>query len=166
LAHRVSDHFDGKRFHNPGGIRPPSLIAFLRWQLSAQREPWPFWIPNRPHLPPPQRAERSELFYTCINHSSVLLQADGSNLLTDPMWSERASPFTWIGPKRHRAPGIAYEDLPPVDAVLISHNHYDHLDEGTVRRLLHRDSPHFVVPLGLAAILKRWGAKRVTELDW
>jgi len=81
-----------------------------------------------------------------MNHSTVLLQQRGSNILTDPIWSERASPFSWIGPRRRRKPGVLFEDLPPIDAVLISHNHYDHMDLPTIRLLARRGASTFIVP--------------------
>src|ERR1700682_945305 len=90
----------------------------------------------------------------------------GVNILPDPVWSERVSPVEFMGPRRHRAPGIRFEDLPPIDAILISHNHYDHLDITTLLRLVVRDHPRIVVPLGNAALLARHGIFGVTELDW
>jgi len=101
-----------------------------------------------------------------INHSSLLLQLEGMNILTDPIWSERASPFTWVGPRRHRPPGVQWDDLPPIDMVLVSHNHYDHLDLPTLRRLTDRGRPEFVVPIGVAALLRSRNIAPAYELDW
>lgn len=91
---------------------------------------------------------------TMVGHASLLIQAAGINLLTDPVWSDRASPFAWVGPKRVTGPGIAFEDLPPIDAVLISHCHYDHLDVATLRRLHAAHAPVMVMPLGNDAIVR------------
>jgi L-ascorbate metabolism protein UlaG (beta-lactamase superfamily) len=103
---------------------------------------------------------------TLINHSSVLLQQRGTHILTDPVWSQRASPFTWIGPRRHREPGVRWEDLPPIDTVLLSHNHYDHLDLATLRRLAERGQSQFIVPTGVARLLRSNNIGPVHELDW
>jgi len=117
----------------------------------------------------PLRAPRSQLTVTWVGHSSLLIQLNGLNILTDPMWSERASPVQFAGPRRWVRPGIAFEDVPPLDVVLESHNHYDHLDAPTVRRLA-RAHPEasWVVPLGLAAFVRKRGVSdnRVRELDW
>jgi L-ascorbate metabolism protein UlaG (beta-lactamase superfamily) len=109
----------------------------------------------------------SGLRVTWFGHSSMLIEIDGKRLLTDPMWSERASPLGWLGPKRWYPAPIALEDLPKLDAVLISHDHYDHLDYGSVLRL-NRLGVKFVVPLGVGAHLEYWGvpAERIIELDW
>ena len=103
---------------------------------------------------------------TLVNHSTVLLQQPGSNILTDPIWSERASPLSWIGPWRRRKPGVAWEDLPRIDTVLLSHNHYDHLDLPTLRRLAARGDSTFIVPSGVARLLHAENIEPVQELDW
>ncbi len=104
---------------------------------------------------------------TWLGHSTLLVELEGARVLVDPVWGERASPASFFGPKRFYAPLLALADLPPLDAVVISHDHYDHLDEGTVRALAER-VPRFVVPLGVGSHLERWGvdAARITELDW
>jgi len=103
---------------------------------------------------------------TWIGHSTFLVQLGGLNILTDPNWNDRASPVTFAGPRRLVKPGIRLEDLPPIHAVVISHDHYDHLDEATVRRLAARWQPRFYVPLGLKSLLAGFGATDVVELDW
>jgi len=113
------------------------------------------------------RAPASGLTLTWVGHSSLLLQLDGLNILTDPIWSERASPVRFAGPRRWVPPGIAFDELPPLDAVLLSHNHYDHLDDVTVRRLTQaHPAAAWMVPLGLASFVGKRGARLVTELDW
>jgi L-ascorbate metabolism protein UlaG (beta-lactamase superfamily) len=103
---------------------------------------------------------------TWVGHATLLVQLDGVNLLTDPHWSPRASPVTFGGPRRVTPPGLRFEDLPPIHLVLISHDHYDHLDEATVRRLHAEHRPRFVVPLGLKAWFADLGITDVEELDW
>jgi L-ascorbate metabolism protein UlaG (beta-lactamase superfamily) len=108
------------------------------------------------------------LLATFVNHSTVLLQQPGVNILTDPIWSRRCSPVSFAGPPRHRAPGIDFDRLPPIHIVLVSHNHYDHLDVPTLRRLASRagGSTTFVAPLGVAQLLESHGISPVRELDW
>jgi L-ascorbate metabolism protein UlaG (beta-lactamase superfamily) len=103
---------------------------------------------------------------TFVNHATVLVQHDGVNVLTDPIWSERCSAVQWAGPARHHAPGVSLEALPPIDVVLISHNHYDHLDVDTLSALATRDDPMLVVPLGNGPTVEGLGFSRVVELDW
>lgn len=101
-----------------------------------------------------------------VNHSTVLLQCDGCNILTDPVWSDHVSPVTWAGPRRHRAPGIDWPDLPAIDLVLLSHNHYDHCDLPTLRKLAATRTATFVAPLGMAGLLRAEGVTPAYELDW
>src|SRR5258708_14074314 len=95
----------------------------------------------------------------------LLIQTAGINILTDPIWSHRASPFAWAGPRRHRAPGLRFEDLPPIDVVLLSHNHYDHLDIATLLRLKREHDPRFIAGLGNRALLQNHGITDAIELD-
>lgn len=164
----VSDHFDGERFHNPNHARlgDHGFGAFLRWQLERERGPWRSYEDAPPGRKPPERVTDGRLRVTFVNHATVLVQQDGVNLLTDPIWSERCSPFSWVGPTRVRPPGLRFEDLPPIDVVVISHNHYDHMDLPTLARLDAVHHPRFFVGLGNAPILARAGIERVTELDW
>jgi N-acyl-phosphatidylethanolamine-hydrolysing phospholipase D len=114
-----------------------------------------------------ENARHSVPTVTWIGHATVLVQMDHVSLLSDPIWSERASPVGFVGPRRLLAPGVALEDLPPIDAVLVSHNHYDHLDLGSLAALARRDPrTRFLVPLGNAALLREAGVERVEELDW
>lgn len=182
-----SDHFDGERFFNPGfppyGAGGPQ--RFLNRWLRGERAGWPASVPVTPGYPPatatlcpPARGAIVENWKRCVDtldpklmvatwvgHSTVLVQAGGFNILTDPIWSERASPFAFIGPKRVRAPGIRFEDLPKIDLVLISHNHYDHMDLPTLKRLWARDKPLIVTSLGNDTILKREGIQ-ASAFDW
>lgn len=161
----VSDHFDGRRFHNPSGVEPRGLREVLAWVLHRERGVWRKWTDASPGPPPPRRVE--DLRVTFVNHATTLVQISGVNVLTDPVWSERVSPVTFAGPKRVRPPGIRFEDLPPIDAVLVSHNHYDHLDLATLARLVRRDRPRVVTGLGVSALLaRRFGGVDAAELDW
>src|SRR5881296_3977656 len=109
---------------------------------------------------------RTAATVTWVGHSTLLLQLDGVNILTDPHWSDRASPVGFAGPRRVTPPGLKFEDLPPIHIVLISHDHYDHLDEATVKRLARAHQPLFLVPLGLRAWFAEIGITEVEELDW
>jgi N-acyl-phosphatidylethanolamine-hydrolysing phospholipase D len=113
----------------------------------------------------PLRANGSEPTVTWVGHATLLVQLEGVNILTDPIWSERAGPFG-IGPKRLVPPGLRFEDLPPIHAVLISHDHYDHLDARTVQQLARVHQPRFFVPLGLGPWLAAHGVRDVVEADW
>ena len=157
-----SDHFDGHRFRNPeSNVR--GFFPFLRWIATRRRGKWRRWTDSRPGPAPPERV--SDLRATFVNHSTVLVQAGGWNVLTDPVWSKRVSPVGWAGPRRRRPAGIRFEDLPPIDLVLVSHNHYDHLDIETLGRIARRDSPRFLVPLGNALFLRSRGIA-ARDLDW
>jgi L-ascorbate metabolism protein UlaG (beta-lactamase superfamily) len=159
-------HFDGKRFYNPGAPQAPGLLKALRWKLTSRAQRSPDFISDVEQSIPPRCVEGDKLRATLVNHSTVLVQQAGSNILTDPIWSERASPLSWVGPWRRRRPGIAWENLPPIDAVLISHNHYDHLDLPTLRRLAARGDSAFIVPTGEARRLRSAIIGPVHELDW
>lgn len=161
----ASDHFDGLRFFNPD--HPGTDRDFrdlLRWRLKGRSAVWPRSVPARQAVPTPRV---DGLRATIVGHATVLIQAGGLNVLTDPIWSERASPFPFAGPRRVWAPGVAFEALPRIDAVLLSHNHYDHMDMATLRRLHSRHSPLIVTPLGNEAILRRAiPGIRVAAGDW
>lgn len=157
-----SDHFDGRRFHNPDPQRQLEG-SFLKWQLTRERGVWREWVDAPPGPKPPGRVDGGRVRVTFVNHATMLVQLDGVNLLTDPIWSLRCSPLPFAGPKRHRPPGIRFRDLPPIDAVLVSHNHYDHLDIPTLRAL---NAPRILTPLGNGKLMARHGVERANELDW
>lgn len=163
----ITDHFDGERFHNPGQPMDKSFFEVLKWYATRERQPWPEYSELPVTDKPPQRVEGDRLRISFVGHVTLLIQTQGLNILTDPVWSERVSPFTWIGPKRVHPPGIRFEDLPPIDLVLISHNHYDHLDLATVERLWQRDQPRIVTPLGNDTLIReRIHDARVDAYDW
>lgn len=159
------DHYRNGRFFNPG-VPPLRFRKSLKWITHRRIGPWRDFIASVPGDKPPEKVAGSDLRVTFVNHATLLLQTEGHNLITDPIWSNRASPVQWIGPKRHRAPGIRFEDLPRIDCILISHNHYDHLDKTTLRRLLERDRPAIFCPLGVGKLLRKLGFQDVHELDW
>jgi len=164
-----SDHFDGKKFVNPGELDTHHYGDVLKWWCSGNdRGSW--HEVTKDDCPPVQRPSRmtdgGELRVTFINHATFLLQFDGMNILTDPIWSYRASPYQWIGPRRMRPPAFDFEDLPPIDTVLISHNHYDHLDIQTVQDLHRRHDPTFIVPLGVEQLLHDYHIDKTVHLDW
>jgi L-ascorbate metabolism protein UlaG (beta-lactamase superfamily) len=162
----VSRNFDGERFHNQSGAQPGTMSDLLRWQLDRKRGPWREWTDAAPGPAPPERVADGELRVTFVGHSTLLVQLDGLNVLTDPIWSDRASPVGFAGPSRVRPPGIRFQDLPPIDVVLISHNHYDHLDMATLKRLHETHQPRVFVGLGVRELLRREGITQVTEMDW
>lgn len=156
----VSAHFDGARFFNPDGedtLAPPtgkSRGGFMtRWILGRNERPdWPVSVPVT-QTRPAARVEGDALRATWVGHATVLVQTQGLNILTDPIWSEIAGPFNLAGPARVTAPGIRFEDLPKIDLILVSHNHYDHLDVPTLRRLWERDRPMILTSLGNDAVI-------------
>ena len=164
-----SDHFDGEHFFNPSHGRPLGAGSLLKWLTHRQPGPWRKWIDAAPGPIPPDRVTGGAIRATFIGHSTVLLQMDGINILCDPIWSQRASPVSFAGPKRHRAPGIPFDHLPKIDLVLQSHDHYDHFDVPTLRRLASQWKPNFAVPLGVARRLldkKIAVDSQIAELDW
>ena len=150
----VSDHFDGVKFFNPGQPGPRGGLALLRWKLTDRGAAWPASFPS-PFAAdrPPRRVDGDALRVVYVGHASFLIQTQGRNVLLDPVWSECAGPL-FLGPKRVNAPGIAFDDLPPIDTVLVTHNHYDHMDVETIGRLWQRFRPRIVTPLGNDTILK------------
>lgn len=161
----VTDHFTGKKFINPAITERPSGNV-LEWLLHRDKGPWPEQ-PNAFVGPrPATRVEGDSLVVTFVNHSTFLLQTNGLNILTDPVWSDRVGPTSWLGIKRRRPPGLRFDELPPIDVVLLSHSHYDHLDLPTIRKLVKAHNPLFVTPLGVSYLLRRAGGRVARELDW
>ena len=167
----VSDHCDGERFFNPRGRRQaPAFSALPKWWyqrlILGQGTPWPKTVP-RPAMPLlPAAVPPGQVAVTFIGHSTFLLQLSGLNILTDPLFSARTSPLSWAGPRRVRPPALALEQLPRIDVVLVSHNHYDHLDLPALRWLARERRPQIITTLGNPAWLERRGVKNAAELDW
>ena len=158
-----SDHFDGRRFVNPTGAAGQPFTAVPRMLLEP-RTPWPARIDEPPRSPP--QVDGASAVVTFIGHSTFLIQTAAGNLLTDPMYSERAGPLGLVGPRRVRQPAVRFDDLPPISTVLLSHNHYDHCDRRTLARLAKRFDPIVVTPLRNGALVKSAGLHKVEELDW
>jgi L-ascorbate metabolism protein UlaG (beta-lactamase superfamily) len=161
----TSDHFDGLRFLNPGQPETDrSLRDIWRWQSSRKSAKWPTQVAVTPTVP---QARVDSMRVTMVGHATLLIQIAGLNILTDPVWSERASPITFAGPKRVTVPGVALKDLPPIDVVLVSHNHYDHLDVATLRQLQQAHRPLLVTPLGNDTLIrKKIPDARLAVGDW
>ncbi len=164
----ISDHFDGTVFFNPEGEAPLGFRELMRWQFGGGRSIWPKTVRSPfPQAKPDSRVGGDTLRITMIGHASLLIQVCGLNILTDPVWSQRTSPFSFIGPRRVVAPGIAFKDLPPIDIVIVTHNHYDHLDLATLKRLHEEHSPHIVTPLGNDTIIHRaLPEAKISDMDW
>jgi L-ascorbate metabolism protein UlaG (beta-lactamase superfamily) len=165
LRARPSDHFDGVRFFNPGQEQPDkNSWDVLKWQAAGGRAKWPAFIPVVQATPVPRC---QQLRVTMVGHATTLIQFRGLNILTDPVWSDRASPVPFAGPRRVTIPGVAFEALPRIDYVLLSHNHYDHLDLKTLERLHGDHAPTIITPLGNDAIIhSRAPEARVLTGDW
>jgi len=158
-----NDHFDGQRFFNPTGPALQPLSAVPR-MLLTRRARWPSYVPVVPRQPP-ARGDASAVV-TFVGHSTFLIQTAAGNVLTDPIYSEHAGPWNRLGPRRVRPPAIAFDALPPISIVLLSHNHYDHCDLPTLGLLAKRFDPLVVTPLGNGRLARSTGIGRVEELDW
>lgn len=165
-------HHTARGFRNPWpeadakGFRDVLRWYWMRRRQTLPPDPEPGSFPiAQPTFSP--RAANGTLAATWVGHSTVLLQLGGVNVLTDPIWSPRASPVSFAGPRRFVNAAVDFDALPPIDVVLISHNHYDHLDRPTVRKLARRmPEIEWIAPLGLASLLRHWGATKVQEMDW
>ena len=167
-------HRPGGGFQNPWpGAEPHGFGDFLRWRLQERRrKPIPpspprGSLPTRTSVIAAPRAARGYRSVTWVGHATVLLQLGPFNVLMDPIWSERASPLPWIGPRRLMPPALRFEQLPEIDLILLSHNHYDHLDAPTVRRIAQRfPAASWLCPMGLGSLLRSFGVRHLVERDW
>jgi L-ascorbate metabolism protein UlaG (beta-lactamase superfamily) len=166
MKYSVSDHYDGKKFFNPTKNDAPGFSKTIKMLFTLHYKKWPDSAENKPLLNLNSHLITQQVAITFVNHATLLIQLPGLNILTDPIWCKRASPFNWAGPKRVRKPGIDFDSLPKIDLVMISHNHYDHMDLETLKRLNQRFSSRMVVPLGDKALLKSEGIENVEEMDW
>lgn len=160
-----SDHFDGKHFFNPGHRDSNSFFDLLKWKFTSKTTEWPESVSNKDY-PAPVLPEGKKATLTFINHATFLIQTPQVTFLTDPVFSERVSPVKFAGPKRVRLPGLPMDKLPAIDVVLISHNHYDHLDLESLKAIDLKFHPLFIVPLGNKKLLVEEGLQNVVELDW
>lgn len=165
----ASDHFDGENFFNPEAREAPPRKSpgwIFRFITGQEWSTWPRKTRGVKEEPPAIRVPKGKIVVTSVGHGTFLIQQDGINILTDPIWSDRCSPVSWAGPKRHRAPGIPFDNLPPIDAVLVSHNHYDHLDVPTLKRLAKKGARLSITPLGNRELIGSTGIPVVNEIDW
>lgn len=165
-SYKVSDHYDGKKFSNPG--KNDDLKSFwqlLKWKMTSDVVEWPEHVANK-NYPLRPLTPTEKVNATFINHATFLIQLPGVNVLTDPVYSERVSPYTFAGPKRAREPGIPFDILPKIDVVIVSHNHYDHMDMDTLKKVDAKYHPLFLVPLGDEKHLLKEGIQNVKAMDW
>ncbi len=166
IKYKNSDHYNGKVFFNSGvNDASKNFFSFLKWKFTSSPAKWPKII-DPPFTQAVPMASSEELIVTFVNHASFLIQVDGLNILTDPVWSKRVSPLSFAGPSRVHPPGIEFDKLPKIDMVLISHNHYDHMDSETIKMLEDKFSPIFIVPLANIEKMKSFKVKNIIELDW
>ncbi|MBU1219353.1 MBL fold metallo-hydrolase [Myxococcota bacterium] len=165
-AGNKTDHFDGRRYHNYEKTGERGKVQVIKWFFTRDKTPWPTDIPENYGPAPVSRVSSGKLKVTFINHASVLVQADGKNILFDPVWSYRVSPLSFIGPARVKKPGIRFKDLPQIDIVAISHDHYDHMDLPTLLRLKEKFDPFFITLSGCKKRLKTLKSRKIIELDW
>ena len=164
----ITDHFDGTYFYNGSDEVVTSLPNLLKWKLFEKRAKWPerYHSPHFASVPQPS-LQTDVLKVTMVGHATLLIQIYGLNILTDPVYSKRVSPLQYIGPWRHNPPGVAFAALPKIDVVLVTHNHYDHLDLATLTKLVHRDNPQIVTPLGNDTIIhKNIETAEIRTGDW
>lgn len=166
-AHRgeKTDHFDGKKFLNPGNAQAKGLTDVFQWMMQRKQGPWTEKKESA-FGEKPEAMITDGMKITFVNHSTFLIQVEGVNIITDPIWSERTSPFSFAGPKRMKQPGIRFEDLPKIDYIILSHNHYDHLDINTVKDLNRIHKPKIITPLGVKAFLDNNQINTAADLDW
>lgn len=165
-SYPLSDHYDGKRFFNPHDPQDHRFYHLVKFIFTRDKKVWPRTVNNQPVLNLSAPHSDGKVAVTFVNHATVLLQFNHYVILTDPVWSERVGPISFIGPKRVRKPGIPFDQLPKIDIVLISHNHYDHLDVETLKKLITRFQPVIFVPLGDKSLIQSLGALHVHEMDW
>jgi L-ascorbate metabolism protein UlaG (beta-lactamase superfamily) len=165
----ITDHCDGERFFNPRGPSARAFSDLPTWwwqQFRGSKTAWPATVPPGPPVRLPEVVAANDVAATFIGHATFLLQFTHVTVLTDPVFASRAGPFGLLGPRRVCPPALRLGELPRVDVVVLSHNHYDHLDLASLRWLARRRRPQFVAPLGLKAWLEARDVGPVTELDW
>lgn len=162
----ATERFDGDRFSNQAEFDRPGFWRLVWWQLTSDERPWPDRVEVPQARPPMKRVGDGRVRVTFVNHASTLIQVDGVNLLTDPVWADRIGPVSWAGPSRRQTVGVKLEDLPPIDAILISHDHYDHLDMPTVQKIAQTHGCKVIAGLGTRALLSEHGVSIGVDLDW
>ncbi len=165
MPYPKSDHFDGSHFSNYRNDVDKGFFDVLKWKIQGTATPWPDWVEIEKASPSPLLG-KGEASTTFINHATHLIEIEGLRLLTDPVFSKRTSPVSWAGPVRVHRPAIEMNSLPQTHIVLISHNHYDHMDVDSISELSKKFDPLFIVPLGNKKLIQSMGAKKIIELDW
>ena len=160
----ISDHFNGKTFFNPRHENR-TWRDVLRWRRTSRPTPWPMFVPLTA-TPAPHAPKHDEWVVTWIGHATFLVQTREGNFLTDPQFSERCGPFGRLGPRRVQPPALAIADLPRIDFILLTHDHYDHCDLHSLRQLARRFAPQVIAPLAYRRLLARANLHHVVELDW
>lgn len=163
----ITDHYDGQRFYNPGINMDKPFSDLIKWNMNRPESSWPDFVENKAQPQIVTQLENHQTAVTFINHVTFLIQLKEINIITDPVFSERASPVQFAGPKRIRKPGMLMDQLPKIDVVLVSHNHYDHMDLNSLEKLYKKFNPLFIVPLGNEHYIKNFAPNaNVIELDW
>ena len=163
----ISDHFDGVRFFNHSRAKPKGVTDLLRWNFVEPSAKWPKHFPSPFADQPPAEVDADTVRVSHIGHASFLIQTGGHAILIDPVYADRASPFSFAGPRRVNAPGIAFDALPKIDTVIVTHNHYDHMDMPALGRLWQQHQPRFLTPLGNDTLLRQGIPNvSVTAMDW
>ncbi|MBN2693560.1 MBL fold metallo-hydrolase [bacterium] len=161
------DYYKNGEFFYPWEDFNPETDDVIKWSLTRKQEKWPDFVPLPDDIPEVvERVDGERIFATFIGHATVLIQHNGVNIITDPVFSDRASPVSWAGPKRVQAPGVPLEKLPPIDIVLITHDHYDHLDIKSIVKINEKHKPLFIVPEGIDKILIKNGVSNIKTLLW
>ena len=162
----LTDHYDGSHFYNLDKVEQKGLWEVLKWRMARTEPTWPEELENSPFIRPKAWQDKNSSGFFVIGHASVLIKLGPHFILVDPQYSKRASPFSFVGPRRVRPPAIPFDQLPHIDFVLISHNHYDHLDISTLQRLKEKSDPLILIGLGHKNLLKKNGFSKFRELDW
>ncbi len=171
----LKSNFDGNKFYNIQESETsiieenktkdrPSFFTF--WKEMRKNKDWEITGYEQKYSVPEEIVEGNTIVATFVNHNTVLIQTEGLNILTDPVWAKRASPFSFVGPKRYTEAGIKFDDLPKIDIVLLSHNHYDHMDIDTLKKLEQKYNPVIYTHLGNKKYLEKRGIKNVIDMDW
>ncbi len=161
-----TSNFNGRRFLNPSRVSAKGVDGVAAYMTKRKPDKWPKDLDQSVRQSPLEIPEPDQIQYTFVNHSTFLIQHKGQNILTDPIWSKRCSPFQFMGPKRQRPPGLSFDMLPTIDIVLLTHNHYDHMDKQTIKKLAAKYNPTFITSLGNKVTVEGWIDSDVIELDW
>lgn len=162
-----TEYFNGDTFENIGGIESKSMFGVMKWMLTRDQGEWKEILEDEvTFAEKPAERVGDSLVVTYVNHSTFLIQTDSLNILTDPIWADRASPVSFAGPKRMAPAGVRFDDLPHIDLVVISHNHYDHLDVSTLTRINEKFGSRFITPLGVGQFLNSEGIQNTHDVEW